>query len=303
MSKKDARYSGYANEQGMYFGNKAQRNLEKLPSGVYTLSFHPMVGPILEPTEAKYDKLVDLQNEAYKRVLRDIETFLKPETQAKFAKYGFVYKRSALLHGLPGTGKTCIVNRVMEKARERDAIVLFNPNPTFLHEAFTLLEQNEPGRMVMVIFEEFDDILRKHEGTLLSLLDGEVQKSNVMYLATTNYVDRIPARIMRPGRFSSIIEVGYPSESERLHFLRAKLPEHADTVLSQWARETEGFSIDELKDTILSVECLDYALTEAVQRVQASKDRSAPLVDGQAKKLANHMQVVEDLHDYVDGDF
>jgi SpoVK/Ycf46/Vps4 family AAA+-type ATPase len=101
-------------------------------------------------------------------------------------------------------------------------------------------------------------------------LDGEIQKSNVIFMATTNHIDKIPARIRRPGRFSSIIEVGFPSEETRLFYLNKKLGGRSG--LGLWAKKTEGFSIDELKETVLAVVCLSQDLDAVIKRVKANKD-------------------------------
>lgn len=265
---RDTKYSGYVDNDGVYFGRRTQKSMKELPPGVYTVAYNQEVGVLLEATESKYDTLIDLPSAEYTNIMKDLGIFLKPETKIKFKKHGFVYKRSAILHGLPGTGKTCIVNRVIEKVIESGGIVLFNPNPELLKETYKLIDNTEPNRLVMVIFEEFDELLEDFEDDLLSLLDGEIQKDNVMYLATTNHIEKIPARIMRPGRFSSIVEVLFPNIEARQHYLNIKLPDNDNT---SWAELTDGFSIDELKETVLCVECLGYSLEESIARVKTSK--------------------------------
>ena len=200
--------------------------------------------------------------------------FLKPSTKEKYIKEGFIYKRSMLLHGKPGTGKTVIVNRVTRDALKNDAIVLFNPYPGHLAQFFKALENTAPDKLTLVIFEEFDDLATpdsRTEKDLLSILDGEVQKNNIIYMATTNYIERIPLRMQRPGRFSSIVEVGFPSAEARGVYLKTKnVPSE---LFSKWVETTEGFSIDELKETVLAVKCLDESLETVVSRLQDLKAR------------------------------
>jgi SpoVK/Ycf46/Vps4 family AAA+-type ATPase len=51
------------------------------------------------------------------------------------------------------------------------------------------------------------------------MLDG-TRCTNVVFLATTNYLDRLPPRIRkRPGRFDRVVDVAeYPEESRRAYF-------------------------------------------------------------------------------------
>ena len=243
---------------------------DRLPPGVYTFDYSQEAKVfVYELMDTTHDNLLDLPSPEFKQVVGQFETFLKPETRRLYDQYGFLYKRSALLYGAPGTGKTCIVDRVSDHVVKLGGVVLFNPNPEFLQFAFQHIEDVQPDTTVMVIFEELDELMKRHESTLLNILDGEIQKANVMYVATTNHIDKIPPRIKRPGRFSSVIEVHTPSAEVRAYYLNIKLgnsPEVAD-----WVRTTEGLTIDELKETVLAVKCLGEDLSKVVERVKNTR--------------------------------
>jgi SpoVK/Ycf46/Vps4 family AAA+-type ATPase len=109
----------------------------------------------------------------------------------------------------------------------------------------------------MVVFEEFDRYIEYSEHELLSLLDGQNQKENIIYMATTNFIDKIPARIRRPGRMSTLIEVKAPIAEARKVFIQNKCgnvlnhlsPENMDELVAA----TDGLTIDELKEFLQSV--------------------------------------------------
>jgi ATP-dependent 26S proteasome regulatory subunit len=106
----------YLSNNGQYYANEGSNSIPKLPSGSYQLQMNEMTGQFyFEEKKMNYDQLIDLPSSEYDQVMQEIDTFLKPNTKSKFADMGFLYKRSALLYGLPGAGKTCIVNRVSEK--------------------------------------------------------------------------------------------------------------------------------------------------------------------------------------------
>ena len=243
----------------------------KLPPGMYKLKFNSMTGEFwFDAFESKHDSIIDLPSKEYTQVVSEMEFFLRPETKAKFQKLGYLYKRSAILHGLPGTGKTVIVNRVAQKVIKDGGVVLFVDNPNLLELGFEVLTAIQPDITTLCIFEEFDSMLQQFESKLLSILDGEVQKENVMYLATTNYIDRIPARIMRPGRFSSVVEVKYPSPEARKKYLDLKLGEKFPHT-SEFVEKSNGLSIDELKEIVQSVVVLEQPLDSVVGRIKETK--------------------------------
>ena len=243
--------------------------VQALPPGTYEANMNQQGEVYFSKINTNHDDLIDLPNTEYDIVVKEIEKFMLPNTRELFAQYGFLYKRSTLLEGPPGSGKTSLVNRISQKVRSEGGVVLFSPNPKLLEEAFRILDELQPETRVMVIFEELDQLIKDYETSLLNLLDGEIQKPNVIFLATTNYIDKIPPRIRRPGRFSSVIHVGFPTAATRHFYLTQKLGNSED--LGPWIEKSEGFSIDELKETVLAVRCLGYDLDTITDRVKANK--------------------------------
>jgi hypothetical protein len=135
----------------------------KLPPGVYNLKVTPQGELFFSRANTNYDQLLQLPNTKYDEIVKEIDMFLTPECKERFRKKGWVYKNSILAYGPHGSGKTCIVNRVTEKVLEKQGVVLFCPNPTYLEEAFKILNSIQPETLVMVIFEELDEILKRQE--------------------------------------------------------------------------------------------------------------------------------------------
>lgn len=243
--------------------------VKKVPAGAYNLGITNDGIFYFKPLNFTSDQILDLPSKAYQQVINEMERFLKPETATAFKELGYVYKRSALLHGLPGTGKTCIVNRIAVKMIESGNVVLFSPDPRLLEHAFSVLEDLQPEQTTMVIFEEMDQLVKMHEDELLVLLDGQIQKDNIIYLATTNFLDRIPKRMYRPGRMSSVIEVEFPDIAAREAYLRYKLANEAD--IQMLAKATDGLSIDEVKEVIQSVILLGNNLQATLERIRGTR--------------------------------
>jgi SpoVK/Ycf46/Vps4 family AAA+-type ATPase len=110
-----------------------------------------------------------------------------------------------------------------------------------------------------------DDHVRRDEATLLHVLDGEVQKKNAMFIATTNYIDKIPARVRRPGRFSTVVEVKFPNTEARRAYLKTKLKDA--TVIETIVERTNDFSIDELKEVVRGHYCMGKDLNSYISYV------------------------------------
>jgi GTPase SAR1 family protein len=247
--------------------------VKKLPPAMYTISVNDFTGAItFSKASLTHDELVDLPNPVYEHVLSDMKTFMTDEVKSAFEAEGFIYKRSTLIYGAPGTGKTCVINRVIKEVTDQGGLVLFNPRVDAIKEIFKILNSIQPDVLTMIVFEEFDETIAEWETELLSLLDGQVQKKNTIIMATTNYIDRIPARIQRPGRFSTVIEMGFPSEKERHFYLDKKLKTNRH-LIAKLVEVTEGFSIDELKETVLSHLCLKQPLNQIVNRILTIKGK------------------------------
>ena len=264
---KERSYDSFVNEGPIYLGQQKRDTIPELPAGVYELV---LIGQnqtlAFKQIQTNHDTLVDIPDAAYNKITKEIELFLKPETKAKFRKHGLLYKRSSILHGIQGTGKTCIVNKVAQDVMAQGGVVIFNPHLKLLKDAFQQLTAQ-----TLVVLEEFDSYVHSHESELLSLLDGEIQKDNVIFLATTNYFEEVPPRLLRPGRFSSIIEVGMPTTAAREAFLKAKTDLN-EAELKVWLEQTEGFSIDELTECIRACVCLNYTLEETIDRLKKLKE-------------------------------
>lgn len=240
--------------------------INKLLPNVYRVDYDHRTDSVTFVTmESNHDELVDLPSSEYETIINDVDIFLSEECKKRFAQVGFLHKFNILLYGDPGTGKTCLVNRVAQKVINNGGIVLFNPDPASLKVTFDVLNSIQPETQVLIIFEEMDQHVRNDETTLLHVLDGEVQKKNAMYIATTNYIDKIPARVKRPGRFSTVVEISFPNAIAREAYLATKLKDK--DLIKSIVRKTEGFSIDELKEVVRGHYCMGKELNSYIKYV------------------------------------
>lgn len=252
-----------------YVEQKPREGTKKLPRGIYRISADMTGNPYAIPVSTMTDNLMDLPNTATEAVLKELTKFWEGSSKNRFDKFGLIYKRGILLHGKPGTGKTCTIAKVMEKVVQEGGVVFFQPSPQLLREYVMRLRELEPELRVLVVWEEFDARLEEGEEAYLSLLDGEDQLENVVYLATTNYIKDIPPRMKnRPSRFASVIEVGFPNEEVRRIYLQ-NMTQGEPIDLDAWVKQSEGFTLDHLKDLIVSVLVFEIPLAESIEKLKS----------------------------------
>lgn len=253
--------------EGYYFGYERTTST-KLPAGVYTIASSMMRGTYLSPKEMSFEKVIQLPDMRTNKVMEDIAHFWKPETKKKYDEMGLIYKRGILMHGRPGTGKSATIFKIAEEFIKQDGIVVFNPDPSALYNVMKHVQNIEADRKILVIFEEFEYYL--NDMNFLSLLDGELQLSNIVYIGTTNYIDKVPERIKnRPSRFAHVVEIGLPTLEDRFTYLDAKLGNTIDrTLLEQVAALTEGFVLDQVKDVVISHFVFGYTLDESIAKLK-----------------------------------
>ena len=204
--------------------------VDKVKPGVYDIKFADGLGHYMVQRSLHLDDILIFPSSIHKTVLDGVQKFW--QRREKFEEYGFAFKRGILLHGKPGCGKTCTINLVMKYVvEELGGVVLPLSNggdlaryAHFIPEMFRVIQKNTP---IVVIFEDIENMCRGDvETELLNVLDGLDQLDNVVYLATTNYIEHLKERIInRPSRFDRRIYVPMPVYEDRLFYFSKKLKE------------------------------------------------------------------------------
>lgn len=246
--------------------------IETLPAGCYRIAWANNV-PYFQPHAIKTDDILSLPDSKSEMVIAEIERFWSDEIKKRFREESMLYKRGFMLFGPPGSGKTCTVSVVIKNMIDRGGLVILGDHPGALARMMGELRHIEPQRPLVVILEDIDAIIeRSGESDMLALLDGESQVDNVVFLATTNYPQRLDKRFVnRPSRFDRIIHIGMPNiESRRLYLSRSfKNGLHIDGVDLDAA--TEGLSIAHLRELIVSIKIFEMPVGETIERLKAMK--------------------------------
>lgn len=245
----------YARFGGGYM--PTSRTIKSLPSGCYDIQNSdngPFAVPAIEPSGI----LLELPEMRSDDVIKVVETFWASEKDYKegneFIVGGAAYKAGIMVFGPPGSGKSCTLKIVSKRLVKTGGTVFYasgHPAPVMLFlKQFSQIEKN---RKCIVILEDIDSLIQNYgEDGYLEMLDSAKSINNVLFIATTNYPDRLDPRIFnRPGRFSHVMKIGLPTRAARTAFLKAILKNHRD--VEQIVNETENFTIDHLSSLISAV--------------------------------------------------
>lgn len=263
--------NGYLQDNSHFiFTAQGDSFLHELPAGCYELKNSLKTGLFLQVMEHESDEIIDLPTKEFELLINTIEGFFNNETRVRYKNAGIIYKLSTLIYGKPGVGKTALINRTIKKVIDNGGVVIFNPNLSELYEVIDIISETNKNKVFMVVLEEFEQDMEYKEKNLLHILDGEKTKDNMLILATTNFLHKVPPRILRPGRLNYLIEVLPPSKEAKRVFLETKLPNNrklTDNILER----SEGFNIDELKQVIVQTYCLNQNLDEVIDRMNKHK--------------------------------
>lgn len=282
------------NQWSISSGNKfspAMPTVEKLPSGFYEISQDSHIGIFFEKKKLNTDELFELPSDELKDIIDDIEKFWQRADIYK--KYGFLHKRGILLYGDPGTGKSGIIQLCTKYLIEKMNGVVINISSDEHMELYDKIigyfRSIEPDRPLIVILEDIDAIAGEDSWStsmILNLLDGVKQIENVVYIATTNYPEKLEDRITnRPSRFDRRYEVVLPDREVRESYFKNKLSSDdlKEIKLEKWVEKTDGLSLAHLRELVVSVVAMGNSFDDTLNRLNGLKVK--PRVKSRNKKV------------------
>ncbi|MCL2497224.1 MAG: AAA family ATPase [Symbiobacteriaceae bacterium] len=178
-----------------------------------------------------------------------------------FEHLGVTPHRGVLLYGPPGTGKTLLAKAL---ANECEAHFILVNGPELLSKWHGETEANlrrifDEARSKapsVILFDEIDAMSPNRDAVthnfeavqvsqLLSLMDGLVERGNVVVVGTTNRPASVDPALKRPGRLELQLEIGLPDTEGRQAILAihsAKMPLAEDVSLGELARQTSDYT-------------------------------------------------------------
>lgn len=242
-----------------------------LPAGMYNLRQDNWGTPMAFKVGLKADEFCSFQHGPLQEVLTEANKFW--DSEKHYHALGVSHKRGILLHGKPGCGKSGIISELIRICIQREGLVFSLNDPHTFTSALPKLRQIEKKRPMLGVMEDIDALCEDYEEELLETLDGNSNISDgVLFVATTNYMDKVPARIRcRPSRVDTLIEIGLPNELQRYEYLcficKGGFKQDVST-LAAWAKATHGMSLAGLKEVVISVAIYGKTIDETVDRIK-----------------------------------
>jgi chromosomal replication initiation ATPase DnaA len=267
----------------------AYPTVPKVPAGVYEIGWNSNLSTYtVKKQPFKTDELYHLPSYEITDILKDIDNFWNRADNYK--KYNYIHKRGILMYGEPGCGKSGIIQLISQQIIEKDGIVI-NVKDEEDVERFTsfiaTFRKVEPNRPLIVLLEDIDSLAgegRHQTARLLNILDGVKQIEGVVYIATTNYPEKLQDRITnRPSRFDRRYKVELPNADIRRAYVQHKLSEDdlKGIDIEEWIKKTEGMSLSHLKEVVISVIVMGRTFEETIENLEGLK--KTPTIKGGGK--------------------
>lgn len=162
-------------------------------------------------------KSIYIDNQIKTKIISDIEHFLVSEKQ--YNKFGIPYKRTYLLTGPPGNGKTSLIKGLC-KHLKRD-LSMISISKKFDNDSL-LISIKDLGKNNILLIEDIDSLFEKRVATndnpsitfsnLINVLDGFLYKEGAIIFMTTNHPEKLDHALLRIGRIDMIFEINYPNK-------------------------------------------------------------------------------------------
>lgn len=138
-------------------------------------------------------------------IITDIQEFV--DSEEWYIEMGIPYKRSYLLFGPPGTGKSSLAQAVA--AELKHSICFVNCSDNINDFNFNKLLNTAPKKSIILV-EDVDSIFSERKNTeknnqltfsgFLNAIDGVRSQEGRIIIMTTNFKERLDPALLRPGR-------------------------------------------------------------------------------------------------------
>lgn len=192
------------------------------------------------------------------RMLQDMMQFRR--SKQRYERLGVPYHRGYLLYGPPGTGKTSLVSALA--AHFGLSIYIINL-ADFNDRSLMSAVNNVPANSVL-LFEDIDgmkgsqsriesnlgsgptggatlgtkDVAPNQNGVtlsgLLNVLDGFAAPHGVVFVMTTNHVEKLDPALLRPGRIDYKLYLGKASDHQKVELYRRFFPESSESMAREF---------------------------------------------------------------------
>lgn len=241
---------------------------KELDPGLYDAGISPQGDIRFMKLDVKDEELISIPDSVVSNVVEEVKNFWG--RREIFKKAGLTHKRGIMLYGEQGAGKSCSIRLLLKDVINQGGIGLNFTGPEEYLACMRVFRLIQPETPVVVIMEDLDAMAQNLQGVsrLLNLLDGVEGIDHVVYLATTNFVERLDKRfINRPSRFDKLYYFGYPSPAARKAYLE-HVSKGFEIDIEKYVADTSKLSFAHLKELFIATAIMDVPYKEALDRIR-----------------------------------
>lgn len=289
MKNKDRDYTQWF-KTGEFEFTPARFTVPVLEAGIYSVDRDPRSDQITFKKELDISEdIINFPGSQGETIFNDIKTFWGLKT--KYDKIGQPFKRGFLLHGVPGGGKTSLIKLIIADTVKSGGIALKFKNPYDFEEAMKLLRQVEENRAVLVLMEDIDSIIDQHsESEVLNCLDGILSHGSTVFIATTNYPEKLLGRLTnRPSRFDRVFAFSPPDKKMRKMYIeklfKSSNKDIKESVINKWIEDTDTLTIAHIKELFLSTELFNANYDTTLEILKGMRETVKPYEEAGKSKV------------------
>lgn len=215
------------------------------------------------------------------RLLADLREFLGPDTKQWYRDHGIPHKRGYLFHGVPGSGKTSLIQAIAGHF-EYNVCYIHLTHPHLTDDSLRAAVNQAPKRSLLVI-EDVDAIFGRDRekllkdspltfSGLLNSLDGVGKAEGQIFILTTNHRERLNPALIRNGRADVHVEFTHASDEQISGMFTRFYPFTSPQLAHRFVEKLR----EALKGQIVSTAALQHffilhrrsSATQAVESVQ-----------------------------------
>ena len=127
------------------------------------------------------------------------------------------------------------------------------------------------------------------------MLDGiDTTFENIIFLATTNHINKINKRVLRPSRFDFKLQMDYPILETRRQYLtnlfnsmQFSNPEVVANIIEKMTKDTDKFSFADLKELFISVAIFGYDYEKVLEDIKNALHTEDVVLHARTKEKLN----------------